>query len=90
MPFWYAAFWGFVWTALIFFIVLTPVSIFKLNLNIPFSAFLISIPVVWVASTVFIFFASDRALRFGFIIWGALVFLSLFAHIIVDLIKKMK
>ena len=56
MPFWYAAFWGFVWTALIFFIVLTPVSIFKLNLNIPFSAFLISIPVVWVASTVFIFF----------------------------------
>ena len=90
MTFLGAAFWGITWTVIIFIIFGTWGSIFKLNLNIPFFVFLISIPVVWVASTVFIFFASDRGLRVGFIIWGALVFLSIFANKVVKRIEKSK
>lgn len=90
MTFLGAALWGLMLAVIIFLIGGTWGAIFKINLNIPFSVFLISIPVVWVAATVLIFLASDRALRIGFGISGALVFLSLFANKIAEWINKSK
>ncbi len=90
MTFWSAAFWGFVWTVLIFIIGAIWVSIFNLNLNIPFSAFLISIPVVWVAVTLFILFAPEKIQHPVMIAGGVLVFLSLFADKIAEWIENSK
>ena len=88
MPFWYAVFLGLMWSIGMLFVEITWASILKLNIS--FSFFLISIPIVCVAVTAFCLLASDKAFFVGFGVGAALVFLSIFSRIIIELIKKSK
>lgn len=83
----YAVLFGLMWAGMVFYIEVTWASI--LNLTIPFSAFLISVPIAWMAVTLFILFAPEKTQYTVMIIGGALVALSALANIVCVLIKKL-
>ena len=86
MPFWYAAFLSMVCTYCLYYIVTTWESIFKIE--IPGLCFIISIPVAWIAITLFIYYSPEKILRPVMVAGSILVFLSIFANKISEWIKK--
>ena len=88
MPFWSAVFFGFVFAHMLWFVITTVLFIFKLNISSLIRS--ISMPILWVTITVFFLFASEKILTVFFVTDVTLVFLSIFAHKIIEWIEKSK
>ncbi len=88
MSFWFAAFLGFSFAYMLWFVEITWLTIFRISVT-SLTRF-ISIATLWVATTVFFLLASDKVLAIGTAVEGSLIALSVFANKIVEWIKKSK
>ena len=88
MSFWFAAFLGFNFAIGMFFVETSWISIFKVNL--PGVVIWGSFPILWIAETAFFLFSSEIIFTIGLCINFSLVFLTIFAHKIIEWIKKSK
>ena len=88
MPLWSSVFLGLVFANFLFYVEWFWAS--KLKIALSCSAVIISPILLWVALTAFFYLSSDKFLRIGFIICVILIFSTLFANQIIDLIEEKK
>ena len=88
MPFWFVVFLGFLCAYMLWFVITTVLFIFKLNISSLIRS--ISVPILWVAITVFFLFASEKVLTVVFMTDIMLVVLCIFAHKTIEWIEKSK
>ena len=88
MSFWFAAIIGLGFTIGMFYVEIFWMSIFKIKP--PEVIVWGSIPILWIAETALLFFASDKIFTIDLCINFSLLLMTIFAHEIMKWIKKSK